>query len=146
VAKTKAVASASRIYLDSNIFIYHLERASHWHELACQVFVDADRGGARLITSDLAVAECLLQPHRSGNAVLIELYERFFDDDAALERVALDYDLLKEAALIGGLHGMKLLDSIHVASAIAAACEIFITNDSGIRGPAGLNIVQLSDL
>lgn len=140
-----ALLPAPRTYLDSNIFIYLIERSTRWHDLALKVFVDADRSGTRLFTSDLTVAECLLQPHRHRNAPLISRYERFFEQDAEIARVAVDYGLLKYASHIGGALGMKLSDAIHVASALSVGCEMFVTNDHGIRAPDGLAITRLGD-
>ncbi len=40
--------------------------------------------------------------------------------------------IIKSAAEIGGALRLKLADAIHLASAMAAGCEVFITNDKNI--------------
>ena len=39
---------------------------------------------------------------------------------------------------------MKLVDAIHVATAEAMGCSVFLTNDRGIRAPAGIELRYLS--
>ena len=41
---------------------------------------------------------------------------------------------------------IKPLDSIHLASAISAGCDVFFTNDKQLKQVSELNILYLSDL
>lgn len=56
----------------------------------------------------------------------------------------LDYELVKRAAGIGGKLGIKLIDALHVASAMAAGCEISVPSGKTISAPKEIEIVQLS--
>ncbi|MBR1614347.1 MAG: PIN domain-containing protein [Treponema sp.] len=42
--------------------------------------------------------------------------------------------------------GLKALDSIHIASAIASGCDAFFTNDKQLKQISELHILYLSDL
>lgn len=54
-------------------------------------------------------------------------------------------DILIQAGILRGKTGMKTPDAIHVATAIASKCKIFLTNDRRIKMPKGLDKVLLSD-
>ncbi|WP_274534852.1 hypothetical protein [Rhizobium sp. LCM 4573] len=45
---------------------------------------------------------------------------------------------------MGAELNMKLLDALHVATAEALNCGVFLTNDRGIRVPEGIEIHHLS--
>lgn len=42
--------------------------------------------------------------------------------------------------------GLKALDSIHLASAIASGCDAFFTNDKQLKQITELSVIYLSDL
>jgi predicted nucleic acid-binding protein len=60
----------------------------------------------------------------------------------SLEPVSLA--LIKRAAVLGAELNIKLIDAIHVATAEALGCEVFLTNDRGILAPAGIELRYLS--
>jgi predicted nucleic acid-binding protein len=41
---------------------------------------------------------------------------------------------------------MKFADALHYATALKAGCKFFITNDTGIRSTAELEVILLKDL
>ena len=53
--------------------------------------------------------------------------------------------LVRRAAELGADFKMKLVDALHVATAEALGCEVLLTNDRGIRAPAGIELRHLSE-
>ncbi len=53
---------------------------------------------------------------------------------------------MRAAALYAGDANVKLADAIHVATAIALNCEIFLTNDRRVIAPQPIRMVRLSDV
>lgn len=141
---SSSLKRAARTYVDSSIFIYFVERAVPRFEAAERLFALLKQSGSTVYTSDIAVAECLYRPYRDGNSRLAEIYLELFEAAGDVLRVPLDYDLVKHAAGIGGNLGIKLIDALHIASALAAGCELFVTNDRDISAPKELEIVLLS--
>jgi predicted nucleic acid-binding protein len=135
-----------RVYLDSNIIIYFVERISPWFAQLKRFVATANAKGSRFVTSDLAAAECLLRPYKDGNLALIGIYERFFEGGEEIERWPIDYVLMKQASGLAAKHGLKLIDAVHLASAIASECNVFISNDKSIRAVEELRIVTPSEL
>jgi predicted nucleic acid-binding protein len=41
---------------------------------------------------------------------------------------------------------MKIIDAVHLATALKAACRYFVTNDKAMRSTGALSVVQLSSL
>jgi predicted nucleic acid-binding protein len=79
----------SRIYVDTNIFIYFIETDGLHQQEVLAAFETADTSGARLVTSEITLAECIYQPARDNNAALIQKYELLLEDSANVETVPL---------------------------------------------------------
>lgn len=134
----------SRVYFDSNITIYLLERTPDWFECAKAFFIDANEAGAQLVTSELTIGECLVHPHRFKDELLLQAYERFFADEA-IQKEPVDLGILKSAAELAGVARLRLNDAIHVATAVAENCDVFVTNDARIRAIEGLRVLLLKN-
>ncbi|WP_371866543.1 type II toxin-antitoxin system VapC family toxin [Duganella alba] len=50
------------------------------------------------------------------------------------------------AAQLRAAHKIKLVDAVHLATALRAACRFFITNDKAMRSTGSLSVVQLGSL
>ena len=142
----RSIAGAAKIYVDSNVLIYLIEGLEPFAGLAARTFEIAGRAGAQVVTSQLSAAECMIRPFWESNSRLIHDYERLFENQSDITLVALDYGIVKHAAEVGGPLGLKLVDALHIASAMAAGCEVFVTNDRNISAPGGIEIVQLSTI
>jgi predicted nucleic acid-binding protein len=128
----------TRLYLDSNIFIYAIEGdvtlANRLHELFG--VLQAKRGTA--VTSELTLAEVLPKAtdvqRRSYLSLIV--WNRIFD----LRPVS--RDILIETSDYRKLNGMpKLPDAIHVVTAIRAGCRMILSADRGLRLPAGHSVI-----
>jgi predicted nucleic acid-binding protein len=73
------ISSVSRVYVDSNIFIYFLELNPDYFIKAQEFFVHVDTVGARLFTNEYTLAECIYRPSRDGNFSLAAKYESLFE-------------------------------------------------------------------
>jgi predicted nucleic acid-binding protein len=117
----------SRIFWDTNLFIYLLEGA---HENAGRVVTLRQRMLERndqLITSTLTLGEILVKPVERADEVLRERYER------ALERAVVVIPFDREAARLYAQvrqnRAIRAPDAVQLACAGVARVDLFITND-----------------
>lgn len=73
-------------------------------------------------------------------------YLEIFQDIDIFSLVPVERDILERAARIGAEQKLKLIDAIHVTSAIETGCDVLVTNDKGIRSTPDLTLVQLTEL
>lgn len=139
----ETIARAKRIYLDSNICIYFVEGTPDRQSASRRVFELAEQANVPLITSELALAECLFGAYKQGNEALASHYRDILQDSAAITLIPIDTALLDLAAQIGPQSGLKLVDAIHAATALGTGCDVFVTNDVRIRSLKDLEVVQL---
>lgn len=138
-----------RVYIDTNVFIYFLQRDEVFFPIAAEILKACVEGTILGVTGDLAVAEVMVHPYRSGDATLIARCKQFFRQKDFLTVLPHDSRLFDEAAMIAGQRRLKLIDAIHYHTALQNGCRFLITHDKrlSIADPdAPLQPVYLADL
>ncbi len=118
----------SRIFLDSNLFIYHLEDIGPRGERANVIFERLSHRKDTVLTSTLTLGEVLVKPIQTGNRTLEKKYRELLREP---EIVVLAFDRAAGEifALIRQNRSIKAPDAIQLATAASAGCDLFITND-----------------
>ena len=129
-----------RYYLDTNVVISVVEAAGHLAETQTKFIAKIDGAAIEALTSELTLAECLVKPFADKNAAAVEAYLLFLNGRRNFPVVPIDRHILTYAARLRTELGVKLPDAIHIATAEAAVCTVFLTNDRGIRLPEGMKL------
>ena len=137
-------SSGRRIYLDSNAFIYAIEgvgdNSSQLHSL-----FSALRHRAELAyTSEFTLAEVLPKANviqRQSYLTLI-LYSGLFNllpvkRDILIETADYRRNLVRPSLEVR-VSMPKLLDAIHIVTAIPAGCNTFVSSDRDLKLPVGM--------
>ena len=123
---------ASRIYLDANVLIYLTEFDRDKTAALRALIGGYESAQAEFITSDLAYTEVLVRPIRAQHADLILAYERLLT--VFVKSLPVSREVLCLAAkLRAGTPAQKTPDAIHVATAMLANADVFVTGDKDIK-------------
>jgi predicted nucleic acid-binding protein len=133
-----------RVYLDANVFIYAVEGSPEHAAFLEGLFDLLAAGDAAAVTSELTLAEVLAKPFAERRADLAAIYEEMVAPSAWLSTVPVERAIVVRAARLGPELGLKLPDAIHAASAEAAACEVFLSNDRRLKMPQGIVLAELA--
>jgi uncharacterized protein len=126
----------ARVYLDASPVVYGIERvAPFWPPVGARV---TDPGDVR-VASELTRMECLVFPIRNGNATLIQDYEAFFATMVA-ELRPFDRTLFERATNIRARFNFKTPDALHLAAAMEAGCDVFLTGDQRLTRFTGITV------
>jgi predicted nucleic acid-binding protein len=128
------------IYFDSNFLIYLIEQPPVFGALASLFLEQTLACDARLVTSDLALAECAYGAHKHSRHELATAYEQLPSDPRRISLVNVDSGMLAAAARLGPSSGLRLLDAAHVALALTAGCDEFVTNDRAFKAPLPIKV------
>jgi predicted nucleic acid-binding protein len=131
------------VYLDTNLFIYAVEGYAPEETFVRELFAALERGELAAATSELALAEALVRPFALGREDVAATYAELLSPSDRLAVVPVDRAVLVEAARQRAALGLRLPDAIHVASALAAGCGVFLTNDRRLRLPPGVRLELL---
>ena len=134
-----------RYYLDSNAIIAILERSIAFTPMQEQFLKAIDAGTILAFSSEIALTECLVKPIRDGEQIRIQTVMRFFDDERTLPRVPMNRSVFLMAAELRALDYLQLPEAIHVACAMKADCEVFVSADKRIRVPNAMRRMSFDD-
>jgi predicted nucleic acid-binding protein len=129
----------SRIYVDSNVFIYALEGAPDLALLLERLFDCFRLKHGLAVTSELSLAEVL------PNATTLQKrhYLNLIAWSQIFELAPVSRDILVETANYRKAAGMpKLPDAIHVVTAIRSNCSMILSADLRLRLPGGYSLVK----
>ncbi|MFN3687510.1 type II toxin-antitoxin system VapC family toxin [Salinarimonas sp.] len=133
----------SRVYLDANIVITLVEIAD---TRLARVLERAMVGRLRLVTSELTLAEVLVRPLRDGDQNLSAIYRDLFSRPQVIECVPVAREVLELSCTIRAEEGGKLADSIHVATAEASNCAVFLSSDRRIKTRKPMIRIGIDDI
>jgi predicted nucleic acid-binding protein len=136
---TLTVPAAGSVYVDANTVIYVVEKIEPYHTLLAPLWLAAQAGQLLVVTSELTWLETLTKPLREGNAVLESLFRAFLTA-AEVRLTPATLALWEHAARLRAV-GLKTPDALHAATALAAGCVLFLTNDTAFRRVPGLPVV-----
>ena len=125
---------ADRLYLDANVLISIVELSDRLGPQQVTMLSAFTAGNIVAVSSDLALAECLVKPMTDGDTSGIDAFVGLFDS-GSLDLIALDREVLVETARLRATLRMKLPDAMHVAAASVGNCTGFVTADNGVRLP-----------
>ena len=134
-----------RIYIDANVFIYFLEKSPVFFPVVAEVLGACSFHQVFAFTGDAAVAEVMAGIYRQDKPALNKQCKAFFGNQQLLSVVrhdAKDFDL---AALLVAKQRFKLIDSLHLATALQHGCKALVTNDAGMESVDGLEVLHLQD-
>jgi predicted nucleic acid-binding protein len=125
----------STVYLDTNAIIYLTEGNPNFKASIESLFVELEKSGARLITSELTYTEVLVSPFKTDDVALASAYERLLD--TLVEPIPLGrQEMFMAARLRANTPKLRTPDALHLATAILANADLFVTGDAGIDIPA----------
>jgi predicted nucleic acid-binding protein len=133
------------VALDSNVLIYLFEGNGPLADAAEALVDGIEEGAAAGVLASVGLTEILTRPAALGDGRLFERYAEELRAIPNLRIVGLDAETAIDAAW-GRSGGRDLGDAIHVATARHAGATCFVTNDTRIRGRAGVEIVRLADI
>ena len=126
---------AMRVYLDSCVLIYRIEQSAPWAAMAKEQLALVEASGATVVVSELTRLECRVHPMALGRADMLSDYDAFFAQPM-LGWQALDRPVFELATRLRAQSRLKTADALHLAAALCAGCQQFITYDKRLAAAA----------
>src|SRR5712692_9516024 len=121
----------SRIFWDTNLFIYLLEGYGPLSKRVVDLRRSMLSRGDQLLTSALTLGEVLVKPTEQGDHLLARKYEQAIE--AASLVIPFDAKSARIYASLRTDRSLRAPDSIQLACAAAVGVDLFITNDAHLH-------------
>ena len=122
----------SRIFWDTNIFIYLFENYGKFSEEAAELRSKMLARGDRLLTSALTLGEILVKPIEQHDLELCRKYEEAIL--ATSQVLPFDTKAARNYASLRCDRSLRAPDALQLACASAAVVDLFVTNDGRLQG------------
>jgi len=123
----------SRIFLDTNFFIYLIEGTGPRAVRARYLLRAFSTRKDEVLTSVMTLGEMLVMPLRNNDHALAQQYRRIFRGQGITLLPFLE-SAAEAFARIRIDKKIKAPDAIHLATAGTAGCDLFLTNDERLSG------------
>jgi predicted nucleic acid-binding protein len=117
----------SRVFWDTNLFIYLFEGSGERAERVASLRQRMLERNDELFTSTLTLGELLVKPLERGEELLVERYETTLTQTVVL--IPFDREAARVYALIRQERAVRAPDALQLACAAVARSDLFITND-----------------
>jgi predicted nucleic acid-binding protein len=114
--------------LDTNVFLYLFEDKGQRGKRATEKFNEISLRGDEVLTSTLTLGEILVRPFEADDLALADRYRKAFRGPT-VTMISFDEAAGEKYTHIRKDRGIRAPDAIQLATAAAAGCELFITND-----------------
>lgn len=119
------------IYVDANVVIRLIEGDAATRAPLESRLLPLRGTGRFLLTSRLTRLECRVKPLRANDVAVLSLYDAFFSS-AEVEVLELAPAVVEKATDLRAKLNVKTPDALHLASAIMAGANAFLTGDHGL--------------
>lgn len=135
-----------RVYLDTNAFIYFLDKHDLYFDVVLPFFQLFNSGLSFAYTGDAAVAETMYKPYERNDIVAINEFKAFFANDELMTVLPHTTKIFELTAELAPKQKMKLIDALHYSTALSANCHFILTNDRGFVSNDRIEIIRIKDL
>jgi len=118
----------SRIFFDTNLFIYLLEDGGPRGAKVGELIERLSERRDELLTSTFTLAEVLVKPISMGNYAWADRYEKLLNTPG-VSLLPFDRGCARIYAQLRQDRSLKPPDAIQLSCAAGARCDLFVTND-----------------
>jgi predicted nucleic acid-binding protein len=136
---------AGPVYLDTNGFIYSVERLEPYAGFLEPLWFAARDQQFEIVCSELVILETLVKPLRERDEKLCEIFRALLLESLEVRMIPTTRAIWESAAELRARLGFKTPDAIHAASALAEESTLLVTNDPRFRRLTDLPVVIMRE-
>lgn len=122
-----------KVAIDTSLFIYLFGENSEYLEKSSKIFRAIEKGKYKGIFSVIGMIGILTGPKKKGQSGIAAEYEYRLRNFPNLSIVGINERIVWLSSDLRAKYGITTPDAIHIATAIDAGAEKFITNDKALK-------------
>ncbi len=137
--------SGKKLYLDTNPIIYFINNNKEFASVSRSLFQLIDNQQVTAYAGELCLAELLVKPTKDKKTQEIKYIHELFDKQF-IHLLPHQKQVFLLAVEIRVNDGLKMVDAIHVATAIYYQCDVFVTGDIKIaKSVTDIEVLDLNE-
>ena len=143
------LGNASRIALDTSIFIYYIEKNKTYFDLLKTIFEKSKQSNnsIKIVTSTITLIEVLTKPFFEKQEDLANKYKNILLASEGIYILELNNDIAELAAKLKSKYSfLKTPDAIQIATSIYTNADLFLSNDKKLENISETKVVILDNL
>lgn len=141
-----ALRGIRQIAFDTAPLIYFVEQHPDYFDRVLFIMRQVDAGAIAGVASTVALMEVLVQPLRTGDTALAQRYEVVLGNSSHFRLEPMTTVTARRAAELRARYNLRTPDALHVATAVEAGCDAFLTNDANIKRVTEISVLVLDEL
>jgi predicted nucleic acid-binding protein len=141
-----ALKGIRRLYVETAPLIYYVEENPAFIAKMDAIMEAVEETPIEAVSSVITLTEVLTQPLKPGNAKLVQEYRDILLNSGDFHLLPITSQIANAAADLRARYNLRTPDALHIAAAIDAGCETFLTNDTGIKRVTEIAIWVLDEL
>lgn len=142
----EALADVRLLGVDTAPFIYFTERRAGYVDKMRAIFRQVAVEELAIVVSTLVLPEILSRPLTESDSELIAAYQSMFDNTHGISLRPVSSTIAYRAANLRAQHNLETPEALHIATAIDAGCQAFLTNNLDLRRVREIQVFALADL
>jgi predicted nucleic acid-binding protein len=141
-----ALKGVGHIYIETAPLIYYVEANPAYVDRMDAIISAIEKSSIDAVSSVMTLTEVLAQPLKLGNINLAQAYRAILLNSGGFRLLPITAQIAESAADFRARYNMRTPDALHIASAIDAGCDAFLTNDKGIKRVSEIAVWTLDEL
>lgn len=141
-----ALRGVQRLYIETAPRIYYVEEHPTYIATMDTIIEAVNVRPIAAVSSVITLTEVLLQPIKAGKTIVAQQYRDILLDSGQFELLPITAQIAERAADLRARYNLRTPDALHVATALDAGCDAFLTNDRGIKRVTEIRVLVLDEL
>ncbi|MDQ7036931.1 MAG: type II toxin-antitoxin system VapC family toxin, partial [Anaerolineae bacterium] len=125
---------------------YYVEENPTYLDKMDAIIKQVEETSIEVVSSVITLTEVLNHPIKQGNSQLEQEYRDILVNSSDYRLLPITLTIAESAANLRARYNLRTPDALHVATAIEAQCDAFLTNDLGIKRVSEITILLLDEL
>lgn len=141
-----ALKGIQRLYVETAPLIYYVEENPTYLAKMDAIIAAIEHTPIAAVSSVITLTEVLTQPLKQANQKLEQEYRDILLNSAEFSLMAVTVQIAEAAADLRSRYNIRTPDALHLATALGAGCDAFLTNDLGLKRVTEIAILLLDEL
>jgi predicted nucleic acid-binding protein len=146
VKVSDALRGIRRLYVETAPLIYYVEENPAHVTKMDAIIAAVDSASIEAVSSVITLTEVLVHPLKLGDSHLGQEYRDILLHGSGFRLQAVTASIAEAAAGLRARYDLRTPDALHVATAVEAGCDAFLTNDADMKRVNELKVLILDEL